>query len=106
MRRPIVQTRRMCCPGASDRPRALAPNFISAATGHCNVSSLTPIVLDASFVSMVANLRLNTVENSADALVGYQAQTYIDQSCVYSVAIAMKGYDDQCKTPADANKAR
>ena len=62
MRRPIVQTRRMCC-RASDRLRALAPHSISAATGRCNVSSPTPAVLDASFVSMVANLTSSTLEH-------------------------------------------
>ena len=74
MRRPIVQTRRMCC-RASDRLRALAPHSISAATGRCNVSSPTFLVLAASFVSMVANLRLNTLENSADAVAKEQSNT-------------------------------
>ena len=36
--------------------RALAPNSKNAATGRCEVSSPTPVMLDASFVSMVANL--------------------------------------------------
>ena len=47
--------------------RALVPHSISAATGCCDVSSPTPVVLDASFVSMVANLRSTRYENSCCA---------------------------------------
>ena len=57
------------------RRRALAPHSISAATGRCDVSSPTPMVLAASFVSMVANLRLKTHENSADAVAKEQSTT-------------------------------
>ena len=54
---------------------ALAPNSTSAAIGRCDVSSQTPVVLDASLVSMVANLRLKTHENSADAVAKEQSTT-------------------------------
>ena len=57
------------------RPPARAPHSISAATGRCDVSSPTPMVLAASFVSMVVNLRLNTLENSADAVAKEQSNT-------------------------------
>ena len=51
------------------RPPARAPHSISAATGRCDVPSPTPIVLDASFVSMVANLTSTSPREFGPALV-------------------------------------
>ena len=105
MRRPILQTSGMCC-RASDRPRAARAKFHFR--GHW---ALRCVLADAYGTCCELCFHGGELEaqHAREFVLCWSGDSHSRTSqimCVHSVAIATKEYDNQCKTPADLNKAR